>query len=141
MLNSKELLIKANIIPKLRLAIKEDGKPPIPTGPHKVKIISDSIVNAKDHEGKVAPVVRFIFEENGEKKKYDVPVKNKEGELHYLVQRLAEIDEGQEIILEMKKKGIKNYVSVSVVGHASDIEVDEEEHYQEDVINIDDIPE
>ncbi len=124
---SKELLVQAKIIPKLRLAIKEEGKAPIPTGPHKVKVISDKTQNGKDHEGKVVPIVRYIFEENGEQKRYDVPVKNKEGELHYLVQRLAEVEEGQEIILEMKKKGMKNYVSVSVVGHTSNVEVGEDE--------------
>lgn len=133
---SKKLLVAANIIPKLRLAIKEEGKPPVPTGPHKVKIISDKTQNGKDHEGKVVPIVRYIFEENGEQKRYDVPVKNKEGELHYLIQKLAEVEEGQEIILEMKKKGIKNYVSVSVVGHSSDVEVDENEdiHGDEEVV-------
>lgn len=137
MKSSKELLVKANIIPKLRLAIKEDGKPPVPTGPHKVKIISDTIQNGKDHTGKVIPIVRYIFEENGEKKRYDVPVKNNEGELHYLVQRLAEVEEGQEIIIEMKKKGIKNYVSVSVIGDSSDIEVgDHDDYTDEEVVQI-----
>lgn len=127
MLNSKKLLIQAKIIPKLRLAIKEEGKAPVPTGPHRVKIISDGVQNGKDYEGKVVPIVRYIFEENGEQKRYDRPVKNKEGELDYLVQQLSEVPEGSELILEMKKKGIKNYVSVSVVGHSNDIEVGEEE--------------
>lgn len=127
MKNSKALLVQAKIIPRLRLAIKEDGKAPQPTGPHRVKLISDNTQNGKDHEGKVVPIVRYILEENGEQKRYDVPVKNKEGELHYLVQRLAEVSEGQEIILEMKKKGIKNYVSVTAIGDTNDVEVGDEE--------------
>lgn len=123
---SKELMTQAKIIPKLRLATKEDGKAPVPTGPHRVKIISDKLQSGKDSEGKVIPIVRYIFEENGEQKRYDVPVKNKEGDLHYLVQRLAEMDEGQEMILEMKKRGMRNYVSVSMVQHSSDIDMSDD---------------
>lgn len=141
MKNSKELLVRANIIPKLRLAIKEEGKAPKPTGPHRVKILEDKIQRGKDHEGKIIDIVRYTFEENNEKKRYDVPVKNKEGELHYLVQRLSEFEEGQEIIIEMKKKGAKNYVSVTPVESSVDVEVDENEHVEveemeEDSINI-----
>lgn len=134
MKNSKALLVKANITPKLRLAIKEDGKPPMPTGPHRVKILEDHVQRGKDHEGKVIDIVRYIFEENGERRRYDVPVKNKEGELHYLVQRFAEVGENEEIILEMKKRGVKNYVNVSVVGHSSDVEVGDEDVEGDDII-------
>ena len=126
-------MIQAKIIPKLRLAIKEDGKAPKPTGPHRVKILEDKVQNGKDHEGKVVPVVRYIFEENGEKYRYDVPVKNKEGELHYLIQKLSEFPEGQELIIEMKKKGIKNYVSVTSTDD-TDVEVDEHEVESDDEI-------
>lgn len=129
---SKQLLVQANIIPKLRLAVKEEGKAPTLTGPHRVKIISDKTQMGKDNEGKLIPIVRYIFEENGEQKRYDVPVKNKEGELHYLVQRLAEVEEGQEIVLEMKKRGMKNYVSVTVVGHTSDVEVGDNDDISEE---------
>lgn len=124
-------MIQANIIPKLRLAIKEEGKAPVPTGPHRVKILSDNTQKGKDREGNIIPIVRYVFEENGEQKRYDVPVKNKEGELHYLIQRLSEIEEGQEIILEMKKRGAKNYVNVSLVG--SDVEMEDEEVEGEEV--------
>lgn len=136
---SQELLVKANILPRLRLAIKEEGKAPKPTGPHRVTILEDKIQNAKNHKGEVVPVVRYTFEENGEKKRYDVPVKNEAGELHYLVQRLAEFKEGDEIILEMKKKGPKNYVNVTPVDAGTDIEVGEEEDHIE--VGEEEIPE
>lgn len=135
MKTSLEILKKANIIPKLRLAIKEEGKAPLPTGPHRVILIEDKAINGKDQNGNVIPMVRYIFEENGEKKRYDVSMKTVDGEIHYLVQRFAEVKEGQELILEMKKRGPKNYVSVSIVGDAHEVEVpgdDEEDRLQID---------
>jgi hypothetical protein len=136
---SQDLMRKAGILPKLRLAIKEEGKAPVLTGPHTVKFIKDELKNGKDQEtGKIVPIVRYIFEENGEKKRYEVPVKDKSGELHYLVQRLAEIKEGEELVIEMKKRGIKNYVSISQITHSGDVEVDEDEA---ELKYPDDIPE
>lgn len=120
---SIEILKKANIIPKLRLAIKEEGKAPKPTGPHRVTLVEDKLINGKNNDGVVVPMVRYIFDEDGEHKRYDVPLKTADGEVHYLVQRFAELQEGQELILEMKKRGPKNYVSVSVVGHSGEAEV------------------
>lgn len=112
MKTSKELLVQAKIIPRLRLGNKTDHGV-VSTGPHTVKMIEDKLMNGKDPQtGDIRPIVRYIFEENGEPRRYDVPVKDKAGELHYLVQRLAEVEEGQEIVLEMKKRGVKNYVDV-----------------------------
>lgn len=134
MKNSKELLIKANIVPRLRLAIKEEGRAPKPTGPHRVTIIEDRIMNGKNPQtGEIRPIVRYIFEENGEKKQYDVPVKNDAGELHYLVQQLAEFKEGDELIIEMKKRGPKNYVSVIPVEGSNDIELGDTDHEVEEL--------
>lgn len=135
---SIEILKKANITPKLRLAIKEDGKAPVPTGPHKVILLEDKLINGKDEKGNAITMVRYFFEENGEKKRYDVPMKNNDGEIHYLVQRLAEVAEGQELIIEMKKKGIKNYVSINIVGEAHEVEVDDEnqDDIQEDLPTV-----
>lgn len=122
---------QAGVLPKLKLGLKEEGKAPISTGAHRVKIIEDKIQKAKDEQGNVIEVVKYILEENGEKKFYQVPVKNKQGELHYLVQRLSEIPEGQEIILKMKKRGVKNYISVAVVGEPTEIEDDQEDLQEE----------
>lgn len=123
---------QAGIVPRLKLGIKEEGKAPVPTGPHKVKILEDKIKKGKDNEGKIIDVMHYIVEENGEKKFYEVPVKDKTGGLHYLVQRLSEISEGQEIILEMKKRGIKNYISVALVGEQLEIEEEEDSIPEED---------
>ncbi len=130
-------MAQAKIIPKLRLAVKTE-KGPVSTGPHRVKIIEDKITNGKDgRTGQIIQVVRYMVEENGTQKIYDVPVKNKEGELHYLIQRLSEIEESQEVILEMKKSGPKNYVSVTPVNNKDHISVDEEDIDYGDDIQVD----
>lgn len=113
MKTSKELLVQAKIIPRLRLGEKTDHGVK-GTGPHTVKIVEDKLQQGKDPQtGEIRPIVRYTFEENGELKRYDVPVKDKAGELHYLIQRLSDVEEGQEIVLEMKKRGVKNYVDVT----------------------------
>lgn len=122
----------AKIYPKLRLGTKKEGGGVVATGPHTVKLLEDKITKGVDREsGKVIEVVRYILEENGEQKQYTVPVKNREtGELHYLVQRLSEVNEGETIILEMKKRGIKNYVEV-LAADGTPIEPSEEDHVDE----------
>lgn len=114
MKNSKELMKVAKIYPKLRLGTKLPGGGVKSTGPHRVRLVEDKIAKGIDREtGKAIEVVKYLVEENGQLMQYTVPVKNREtGELHYLVQRLSEVEEGQEIILEMKKRGIRNYVEV-----------------------------
>ena len=78
----------------------------------------------------------YLVEENGEKKEYRTKVKNKEGKLNYLVQRLAEIEEGDEVILEMKKMGIKNYIEVTPTKGATKVEHDvEDEEADDPVVN------
>lgn len=126
MKNSKELMVAAKIVPKLRLGVKTE-KGVIPTGPHRVKLIEDKITTGKDVSGKQIEIVQYTVEENGDQKIYTVPVKNKEGQLHYMVQHLSEIVPGQEVILEMKKAGIKNYVSVLPVNNSKSIEVDDQD--------------
>jgi phage terminase large subunit-like protein len=53
---------------------------------------------------------------------------------HYLVQALAEIDEGEEIVLEMKKAGVKSYIEVTRVstGERHAVEDDEEDKEEGD---------
>lgn len=113
MKNSTEIIKKAGIIPDLQLAVKRDTGGVDSTGPHTVKMLEDKVIKDNDYEtGMEIFVVRYIVEENGAKKKYEVPMKDKNGEIHYLVQRLAEVEEGEEITLECKRRGIKNYIEV-----------------------------
>src|SRR3990167_5166067 len=118
MKTSKELLAKAGILPKLRLGHKQPKGGVKPTGPHRVKILEDKIIRKPDPtSGKEIEWVRYILEENGEQKFYDTKLKDKNGQLSYLVQRFAEISEGEEVIMEMKKQGIKNYIEITPVGN------------------------
>lgn len=126
MKNSKELMKQAGILPKLRLGTKTE-RGVVSTGPHRVRVLEDNLKNGINADtGKEEPQVHYVVEENGEKKEYVVSVKNKQGQLHYLVQRLAEVPDGGEVILEMKKRGIKNYVEVIPVGDVESVEYDDE---------------
>ena len=117
MKTSKELLGQANITPFLKLAIQKEGGGVEGTGPHKVKLIEDKAVMINEYPSqKEVSGIRYVVEENGEKKKYEVPIKDKGGELHYLIQRLAEFNEGDEIILEYQRRGIKGFISVKKAG-------------------------
>jgi hypothetical protein len=132
MKQSLELLKQAGLKPKLRLGSKKAGKGTESTGPHRVKMIADKVVKGVDSKtGKEIEYVRYLVEENGEEKTYQTKKLNDKGELSYLVQRLAEVQEGQEVILEMKKQGIKNYIQVSPVGGGESIEVEDDEHDDE----------
>jgi len=134
MKTSKELLKAAGIQPKLRLGNKKDGGGVVSTGPHRVKMVADKLITAKDPKtGKDIEYVRYLLEENGEKKTYQTKKLNeKTGELSYLVQRLAEVNEGEEVILEMKKQGIKNYVEVSPIGGAQQVEIEDDDEHEID---------
>ena len=133
-------MAKAGILPKLRLGLKLPKGGVKPTGPHKVKILEDKILKKPDQTGKEIEYVRYIVEENGEQKVYDTKLRDKNNGLSYLVQRFAEINEGEEIILEMKKQGAKNYIEVTPAGYSSSVEVEEEEEEIEPSINIDEPP-
>ena len=143
MKTSKALLKEAGIQPKLRLSKKTSKGGRIPNGPHRVKMIADKVVQDIDSKtGKTIDYIRYLVEENGETKTYQTKKLNEKGELSYLVQNLSEINEGQEVVLEMKKQGIKNYIDVSPVGGSERIEIEEDEDPEElPDINIDEVPE
>src|SRR6266508_629987 len=144
MKTSKEILKQAHIVPKLKLATRQKNakgnEVVVGTGPQRVKIVSDKVGMDKDPKtGKPRHIVLYYFEWNGEGRMYKVPVKNEEGNIHYLVQHLAECNEGDELILEHKRKGIKGYIEVLPVNGVSSIEVgDEEENDGVPDIDLDD---
>lgn len=118
---------KAEIYPKLRLGIKQPKGGVVSTGPQTVKLVKEFIRKGMDREsGQVIDVYKIVVEHEGILKEYRMPVKAKEtGELHYLVQRMAKVAEGETVILEMKKQGPKNYIEV-LREDGSPIEVDDE---------------
>jgi hypothetical protein len=134
MKTSKEILEKAGIIPKLRLGAKV-GKKVIPTGPWRVRLLKDKEVIGRDAQtGKEIPMLRYLMDvlmkdgKTWEKRIYETKKYNKDtGDVSYLVIRLAEVPEGGEVILEMKKMGIKNFVDVREVGDPSTVEMEDHE--------------
>lgn len=119
MKNSKALMVRAGIYPRLKLGIRKKNpqtqKESVhSTGPHKVRVIDDKITKGRDREsGQIIDVMKYVLEVDGVKKEYRCPIKNKEtGELHYLVQIFSNVEPGTELILEMKKQGPRNYVEV-----------------------------
>lgn len=119
-------------MPRLRLVEKQEGKAPVSTGTHMVKLIDSKIIKGTDFSGKEIYQVKLFVEEDNEKKYYLFPLKDKQGEPHYLVQRLAEFEEGTEVIMEYKRKqgSTKGYIEVISANETGD----------EDEISIDNIP-
>ena len=116
MKHTKTVTDTLKIVPKLQLGIKLDGGGVKSTGPHRVRFISDSIVEGVDPEtGKPRKEMKYLVEEDGITKRWHVPIRDKQGNPNYLLERLMGIEEGDEAILEMKRKGIKNYVTVQKV--------------------------
>lgn len=123
---------KAGILPKLRLATKKSSGGITSTGIQHVKLISDRIFMGKDkNTGKPREMMEYVVEHNGKRKSYQTKLKNDEGGLSYLVQRMAEFEEGEEITMEMKKIGIKNYVEVNGDTRSASAEMESED--EEDV--------
>ena len=122
---SKQILKTANIVPKLQLGVKTE-KGVVSTGPHKVKLIKDKEVKGTDQNGKDVAMVRYLLEVNGESRIYDCKKLDVKGDIHYLVQKLSTYNEGSEVILEMKKRGMKNYVDVKPAGESGSVEVDDD---------------
>lgn len=123
MKTSQEILKASGLVPKLRLGSKT-GKGVKSTGKYHVRLISDKEVVGRDTQtGKEVPMVRYLLDllmpdgKTWEKRIYQTRKFNKDtGEVHYLVQRFAELLENSHVILEMKKVGVKNYIEVIEVG-------------------------
>lgn len=132
MKTSSALIKKAGIIPKLRLGLKLAGGGVKSLGPRRVTVVEDKVIKKLDPKtGKKVEWLRVILEEGGQRKYYDTRLRDDAGNPSYLVQRFAEVKEGAEIILEMKKQGIKNYIELIPTDNAHSVEVSDDEEYDE----------
>ena len=122
MKNSKEMLDKENIVPFLKLVAQLESGGTKSIGPHRVRLMKDEIVEGKNFQGNVEEKMRYWVEEDGMEKKYDAPLRNEQGELHYLVQRLAEFEENDEIVLEYMRKGPRGYINVSLPDETQEVD-------------------
>ena len=97
----------------LELAKKDEGGVPRGTGPHNVELIGGEITKRDTQFEQGQEGIMLKFKEEGEEKKYFVPKYNKNGsKFHYLFERFADIKEGETLILEFKKKGMKGFIDV-----------------------------
>jgi hypothetical protein len=136
---AKQVLDKMGVTPRLRLAEQitdENGKRKgvKSTGPHRVILGPSSLAKDLDPEtGHERQIIQYEVREAGLKKIWNVPIRNKKGEPNYLVERMADIQEGEEIILESKRAGARNYTSITRVNGSTDIEDDDEHITQEEM--------
>ena len=130
MKNVKEAAKTLKLYPKLRLGEKLPGGGVKANGPHTVKITAEPTTTMINKNGKMVKAFKFTVEENGQLYKWLVPLLNEEGEGHYLIERLQDIEVGEEIVLEMKKRGARNYIDITKPGEEDaedEIPVEEEE--------------
>lgn len=133
MKTSREIILKAGLLPKLQLGIKT-GKGVKSTGLHKVKVLEDKIIRKPpQEEGDDGYYVRYVFEENGERKQYDTRMKQKGGvDPSYFVQAMASVEPGEELTLEMKKSGVKNYIEIVRLSVGEVQTADDDEHQDDE---------
>lgn len=133
---SKKILNEHGVRSRLRLGSKTP-KGVVSTGQHKVVLVSDEKIKKLDYLGNQKEYVRYTLKEGNELKYYDVPLYNSNKEIHYLIQRLAELNEGQEIIIELKNKNARNYVEITPIkgqvieAEYDNSEIDDEEMHDE----------
>jgi len=126
-----EILKKQNFIPLLKLATKVEGQAPQSTGEHIVKILETKEGKKKNYKtGQDIEAIWILVEEKGQKFKYPIPLKDDNGQPHYLLQRLAELPDDKEIILQYVRKGARGYIDARLVGEEIDgiPIIDEEEN-------------
>ena len=119
----KEAAKSLKLYPKLRLGEKLPGGGVKPTGPHTVRFTAEPTTTMMNKNNKMVKAFKFIVEENGTLFKWLVPLLNEDGEGHYLVERLQDVEVGEVVVLEMKKRGARNYIEILREG---DMESDEE---------------
>lgn len=130
---SKDILKKANIYPRLRLFTKTP-RGLKSTGKHIIKLLLDKEVEGTEYRtGNKIEKVRYLVEENGEKKIYERNKYNKSGDVDYLVVKLSEFEEGTEIVIEGSRAGMKNVVNISSVTDGHEVEVEDGEEDESDV--------
>lgn len=129
---SKEILKSEGVKTRLRLGTKTE-RGVISNGQHKVKLVADEIIEKLDYSGKKQRYVRYTVKEGEELKYYDVAMYNSSGDVHYLVQRLAELSEGSWIVMELKNRGTKNYVAITpLAGEIIESEYEEDDEEDEE---------
>lgn len=130
---SKELSERAGYAPLLQLFRKKivngEERGVEALGPMHVKFIEEKLKKDLDFEtNQEVEKVWYFFEHEGERKVYKVSVKDRRGNLHYLIPKFREVEPGTELVLEGKRHKGGWHVAVQVVGELqAKFEVDDEE--------------
>jgi hypothetical protein len=104
--------------PRLSLGDQTEKGGVDPNGPHRIRIVADGrMTTVLDRRiGKDVEAISVPVEEGGIEKEWVVRVKDPEGNLHYLIPKLAELEPGDEVVVEMMRRGLKAYISVKKAG-------------------------
>jgi hypothetical protein len=99
----------------------------VPNGQHRVKIFSQQLGKGKSYEGAEQDELQMVVNDNGVEKLWNMPVKNKDGTLYYLIEDLESIEIGEEFFVEaVKMKNGKYAKRISkVAGTIPTIQLDE----------------
>jgi len=111
--------------PWLQLGPKDASGVSRPNGPHEISILSEKRGTGTDPFTKQPrEELQMVVEEKGVEKMWNVPTHDKDGNLHYLVARLAETELHEKLIVEMKKNGPKSYIDVQRSASEPSVQVD-----------------
>lgn len=75
----------------------------VPNGKHKVVILSEELGKGKSFNGKDQDELKLTITDNGERKLWNVPQKNEDGTLYYLIDKLESIEIGEPFMVEAVK--------------------------------------
>lgn len=127
----KKIAKQMNVLPKLRLASKLDKGGLELLGPKRIKFLKEPVeIVVRDQDtGKQRRALKFIVEHEGEQYRWEVPITNKDNpeEASYMVERLMYVEVGDEAVVEMKRRGIRNYIDLRKEGEAAGDEPSEED--------------
>lgn len=104
----------------------------VPNGVHHVKIVSEKIGKGKSFDGKEIDQLQLEITDNGKHKEWNMPVKNADGTLYYLIEELETIEIGEEFIVQaVKMKNGKYAKRISTIGKVETvptIQLDDEDN-------------
>ncbi len=75
----------------------------VPNGQHRVKILSQKIGKGKNFKGVEQDMLIMTVSDNGVEKLWDMPLKNEENKLYYLIEDIENIEIGEEFLVEAFK--------------------------------------
>jgi hypothetical protein len=75
----------------------------VPNGQHRVKIVSQKIGKGKSFNGTEQEELQMVISDNGVEKQWNMPLKNEDGNLYYLIEDLEDIEIGEEFFVEAFK--------------------------------------